>query len=74
MRVDEGRRPITEADWGVRAGGFAIAAFTVPATASAMAVLVYRGFDLASLTRYWINLDLGWAVMFIAMGVMAFMM
>jgi hypothetical protein len=70
------------ADWGMRAGWFVIAAFAVSAamataallTASAVAVLVYRRFGLAFLTRYWINLDLGWAVMFIAMGVMALMM
>ena len=43
-------------------------------TASAMALLVYRRLGLGALTRYWINLDLGWAVVFIAMGVMALMM
>lgn len=70
------------ADWGLRAGRFAIIAFAVPAamaaallvTASLVALLVYRRFGLRALTRYWINLDIGWALVFIAMGVMAFTM
>ena len=67
---------------GPRVGWFAAAAFAVPAamaaplllTASAVAVLVYRRLGLGALTRFWINLDLGGSVMFIAMGVMALMM
>jgi hypothetical protein len=67
---------------GPRVGWFAAAAFAVPAamaatlllTASAMAVLVYRRLGLGVLTRFWINLDLGWAVVFVAMGAMALMM
>lgn len=70
------------ADWSTRAGWFAIAAFAVAAgmaaalllTASVMALLVYRRFGLRALTRYWINLDIGWAFVFIAMGGMALMM
>lgn len=70
------------ADWTQRAGPFALAAVAVPAamaaallvTASIVALLVHRRFGLRALTRYWINLDIGWALVFIAMGVMAFMM
>lgn len=65
-----------------RLGWFAAAAFVVPAvmaaslllTASVVAVLVYRRYGLRALTRFWINLDLGWAMGFIAMGIMALMM
>ena len=67
---------------GARLGWFAAAALAVPAamagalllTSSAIAVLVYRRLGLAALTRFWINLDLGWAVLFLAMGVMALAM
>ncbi len=67
---------------GPRMGWFAATAFAVPAamaatlllTASAVAVLVYRRFGLRALTRFWINLDLGWAVVFVAMGAMALWM
>lgn len=65
-----------------RLGWFVAAAFAVPAamaaglllTASAMAVVVYRRLGLRVLTRFWINLDFGWAVVFLAMGGMALMM
>jgi hypothetical protein len=43
-------------------------------TASAVAVLVYRRLGLAALTRFWLNFDLGWAVLFLAMGGMALAM
>jgi len=64
---------------GLRVGWFAAAAVIVPgvmaaslfATASLVAVLVYRRLGLRALTRVWINLDLGWAVVFMLMGVMA---
>ena len=67
---------------GPRLCWFAAAAFAVPGamaaamllTASAMAVLVYRVLGLKALTRFWINLDLGWAVAFLAMGAMALSM
>ena len=77
-------RPRIRASWrgSGPTGRFAIVAFAVPAamatalllTSSAVAVLVYRRLGLAALTRYRINLDLGWAVVFILMGAMAFMM
>lgn len=65
-----------------RLSWFTSAALVVPAvmaaalllTASVVAVLVYRRLGLRALTRFWINLDLGWAVVFIAMGIMALMM
>ncbi len=64
---------------GVRAGWFAGAAMIVAAvmtaslfaTASLIALLVYRRLGLRALTRVWVNLDPGWAVMFVLMGVMA---
>ena len=67
---------------GSRLGWFAVAAFTLPAamaaalllTASAVAMVVYRRLGLAALTRLWINLDLGWAIGFLAMGAMALTM
>jgi hypothetical protein len=67
---------------GARLGWFSAAAFVVPAgmaatllvTASIVAVLVYRRLGLRALTRYWVNLDLGWAIVFLAMGVMALTM
>lgn len=67
---------------GTRWGWFTAAAFVVPAvmafalllTASVVAVLVYRRFGLRALTRVWINLDFGWAILFVGMGVMALMM
>lgn len=33
-----------------------------------MAAMSYEIFGLKALTRYWVNLQCGWAVMFIAMG------
>lgn len=67
---------------GERLGWFSVAAFAVPAgmaavlllTALIVAVVVYRRFGLRALTRYWVNLDLGWAFVFMAMGVMALLM
>lgn len=66
----------------VRLGWFTIAAFAVPAamalalllTASCVAVVVYRRLGLRALTRFWVNLDIGWALVFVAMGVMALTM
>lgn len=43
-------------------------------TASGIAVTVFEKLGLQALTRYWINLDLGWAIMFILMGVMGLTM
>ncbi|MEE3504358.1 hypothetical protein VNG72_23455 [Acidiphilium acidophilum] len=43
-------------------------------TGSVVAVAVYRRLGLRAITRYWINLDLGWALMFIAMGLMGLLM
>lgn len=65
-----------------RVGWFAAAAFAVPAamvatlllTASGVAIAVYRRFGLRALTRLWFNVDIGWAVVFLAMGTMALMM
>jgi hypothetical protein len=62
-----------------RIGWFTAAALVVPgvmaaslfATASVIAVLVYRRLGLRALTRVWVNLDFGWAVIFVLMGVMA---
>ena len=66
----------------LRAEWFTVTAVAVPAamastlllTASFVAVLVYRQLGLAALTRFWIDLDLGWAAIFVLMGVMAFLM
>ncbi|MBS0232083.1 MAG: hypothetical protein JSR99_01200 [Proteobacteria bacterium] len=33
-----------------------------------MAAMSYEIFGLKALTRYWVNLQWGWAIMFIAMG------
>lgn len=41
---------------------------------STVAVTVFRLFGLRAITRYWINFDLGWAAMFIAMGLMGVVM
>lgn len=65
-----------------RAGWFAASALAVPGvmilalglTASLVALVVYRRFGLGALTRLWLNLDLGWAVVFLAMGTMALLM
>ncbi|MGC9269829.1 hypothetical protein [Acidiphilium sp.] len=48
------------------------AAMTVPLflTGSAMALAVTRRLGIGAITRYWINLDLGWAALFIVMGIM----
>ncbi|MDD2876720.1 MAG: hypothetical protein PHT60_07900 [Acidiphilium sp.] len=48
------------------------AAMTVPLflTGSVVALAVTRRFGIGAITRYWINLDLGWAAMFILMGIM----
>lgn len=43
-------------------------------TASGVAAAVFEKLGLRALTRYWINLDLGWALMFILMGVMGLAM
>lgn len=43
-------------------------------TASIVAVTVFRRLGLQGLTRCWINLDFGWAVMFILMGIMGLTM
>lgn len=43
-------------------------------TGSVVAVTVFRWLGLGAITRYWINLDLGWAAMFIAMGLMGLAM
>jgi len=67
---------------GPRLCWFAAAAFAVSGamaatmllTASAVAMVVYRVLGLKALTRFWINLDLGWAVAFLAMGAMALSM
>ncbi|MEY2336577.1 hypothetical protein [Acidithiobacillus ferrianus] len=40
--------------------------------ATATALTVFMIFRLFGTLRYWLNLDLGWAAMFIAMGVMGF--
>jgi len=40
----------------------------------AIALAVYSRLGLKALTRYWINFDLGWAVLFIVMGTMALRM
>ncbi|MCF3945399.1 hypothetical protein AiwAL_02200 [Acidiphilium sp. AL] len=52
------------------------AAMAVPLflTGSAVAIAVVRRFGLRAITRYWVNLDLGWAVMFILMGIMGLTM
>ena len=65
-----------------RLAWFSAAALALPAamaaallfTASAVAVLVYRRLGLAVLTRYWLNFDFGWAIVFLAMGAMALVM
>ncbi len=65
-----------------RAAWFAAAALALPAamiaalllTASLAALLVHRSLGLAALTRFWIDLDLGWALAFLAMGGMALAM
>lgn len=43
-------------------------------TASLVAAVVYRRHGLRALTRYWFDLDLGWAAMFVAMGAMGILM
>lgn len=52
------------------------AAMAIPLflTGSVVAVAVVRRFGLRAITRYWINLDLGWAAMFILMGIMGLRM
>lgn len=52
------------------------AAMAVPLflTGSAIALAVFRRLGLRAITRYWVNLDLGWAVLFILMGVMGLTM
>jgi len=62
-----------------RLGWFAAAALLVPGvmaaslfvTGSTIALLFYRRLGLRALTRVWINLDAGWAVVFMLMGAMA---
>ncbi len=41
------------------------------ATATVIALFVHRRLGLRALTRVWINLDAGWAVIFMLMGAMA---
>lgn len=43
-------------------------------TGSAMAIAIMRRLGLRAVTRYWVNLDLGWAAGFVVMGVMGFAM
>lgn len=43
-------------------------------TASVIAAVVYRRFGLRALTRYWVDLDVGWALIFVAMGAMGILM
>ncbi|HEX7390625.1 MAG TPA: hypothetical protein VF286_10970 [Acidiphilium sp.] len=52
------------------------AAMAVPLflTGSAVALVVFRRLGLRAITRYWVNLDLGWAVMFVLMGIMGITM
>lgn len=42
--------------------------------ASSLALVVYRVLGLRGVTRLWINLDLGWALIFIAMAAMMLVM
>lgn len=44
------------------------------ATSSAVAVLLHRTLGLRLVGRLWFNLDLGWSLAFVAMGLMALMM
>lgn len=52
------------------------AAMAIPlfGTASIVATAVFRRLGLRGITRYWVNLDLGWAIMFILMGIMGLTM
>jgi hypothetical protein len=59
------------------AGALAVpAAMTLPlfATASLIALAVYRRFGLGALTRIWFDLDRLWCVAFVLMGLMAVLM
>ncbi len=59
----------------VLALGFSAAmAISLLVTASMVAVTVFQRLGLRGLTRCWLNLDLGWAVMFILMGIMGLTM
>jgi hypothetical protein len=41
-------------------------------TGSAVSVAIMRRLGWRAVTRYWVNLDLGWAASFVVMGVMGF--